>query len=83
MGDLIKTTIKSNIWIKIFSIVAIGLILGGFFTPPMAEIDGSILTASGIMFAFATLWTFNHALEKGKDAKLKHKDVEIEVGDLN
>lgn len=81
MGELIKKTIQSSIWIKIFSIAAILLILGGFFTPPMAVIDGSIIIATGELFAFAALWAFIHALDNGKDAKIKHKDIEITVSD--
>ena len=34
---------------------SIALIVGGFFVPPMGVIDGSVLTAVGILFAFGTL----------------------------
>ena len=36
-------------------IVSIGLIVAGFCVPPMAIIDGSVLTAFGILFGFASL----------------------------
>lgn len=63
--------------------MTIALLLGGFFTPPRAKIDGSILTACGILFAFATLETVHHAIRKGVDAKVKHGQTELTVGDLN
>ena len=31
------------------------LIVGGFFCPPMGVIDSSVLTAVGLLLAFATL----------------------------
>ena len=36
-------------------IVSLGLFVGGFFVPPMGEIDGSILKAVGELLGFATL----------------------------
>ena len=63
--------------------MTIALLLGGFFTPPRAKIDGSILTACGILFAFATLETVHHAIRKGVDAKVKHGSTEVTLGDLN
>jgi len=39
-------------------IVSIGLIIGGFFTPPLGVIDGSVLTGTGILSAFVELHHF-------------------------
>ncbi len=39
-------------------IVSIGLIIGGFFTPPLGVIDGSVLTGAGILSAFVELHHF-------------------------
>ena len=64
-------------------IVTIGLLLGGFFTPPRAAIDGSVLTACGILFAFATLEVVYHAIRKGVDARVRHGNTELTVGDLD
>jgi hypothetical protein len=77
-----RATIKNPaFWVCLAMTIA--LLLGGFFTPPRAKIDGSILTACGIFFAFATLETVNVALRKGVDAKVKHGKTELTVGDLN
>lgn len=63
--------------------LSIGLIVAGFCVPPHGEIDGSVLTACGILFAFATLETVHIAIRKGVDAKVKHGQTELTVGDLN
>ena len=39
-------------------IVSIGLIVGGFFVPPVGVIDGTVLTATGILSAFVELHHF-------------------------
>lgn len=51
--------------------------------PPYAEIDGSVLTAVGELFAFPTLWTVWYGIDKGIDAKLKHGNTEVTICDLN
>lgn len=77
-----KKTIKNpSFWLCLS--VSIGLIVGGFFTPPMAEIDGSVLTAVGTLFAFATLGIVGHAIDQGYDAKVKHGNTELTIGDLD
>ena len=63
--------------------ITIGLFVAGFCMPPYGKIDGSILTAGGVLFAFATLETVHVALRKGVDAKVKHGKTELTVGDLN
>lgn len=61
------------------TIVSVGLIVGGFFVPPMGVIDGSVLTACGILFAFAALFVAADAIEKGVDAKITHRDTTVEL----
>ena len=39
-------------------VVSIGLIVGGFFCPPLGVIDGSVLTGTGILSAFVELHHF-------------------------
>ena len=39
-------------------VVSIGLIVGGFFVPPLGVIDGSVLTATGILSTFVELHHF-------------------------
>lgn len=77
-----KATIKNPaFWVCLT--ITIGLFVAGFCVPPHGEIDGSILTAGSILFAFATLEAVHVALKKGVDAKVKHGKTELAVGDLN
>ena len=59
--------------------VSIGLIVGGFFTPPKGVIDGSVLKAVGELFAFAALAVGGHALTLGYDLKIAKGDTEINI----
>ena len=43
--------------------VSVGLIVGGFFVPPMGVIDGSVLTAVGELLLFPTLLYGYRAIE--------------------
>lgn len=61
--------------------IAITLFIGGFFCPPMGQIDGSVLTAGGILFGFAALAVVGQNLANGKDVIFKKGDVEVTVGD--
>lgn len=77
-----RATIKNPaFWVCLT--ITVGLFVAGFCVPPHGEIDGSILTAGGILFAFATLETVHVALRKGVDAKVKHGKTELTIGDLN
>lgn len=60
---------------------ALALFVGGFFCPPMGIIDGSVLKAGGILFAFAALAVAGQNLANGKDVKFKHGETEVTVND--
>lgn len=62
-------------------IVSIALIIAGFLTPPMAVIDGSVLTAVGELFAFAALGAGWDAIMSGYKTQIKHGNTTISVGD--
>lgn len=83
MADVVKNATIKNVafWICLF--FSIGLIIAGFFTPPMGDIDGSVLTAVGELFGFATLYVVYNAIEKGIDIKLQHGNTSVTAGDLN
>lgn len=60
--------------------ISIGLLVGGFFCPPMGVIDGSVLQATGILLAFAALWVVAHAInERGAHATYEKGDTRIEI----
>lgn len=59
--------------------VSVGLIIGGFFVPPMGIIDGSVLTAVGELLLFPTLLYGFRALELGYKIKFQKGETSIEV----
>ena len=61
--------------------VSILLFICGFVTPPPGVIDGSVLTAGGILFGFAALGIFGQNLANGKEISWRKGDTEITVGD--
>ena len=83
MSETVKKDTVRNPAFWICLIASITLLVGGFLTPPMAEIDGSILTGVGELFGFATLGIVAHAINKGVDTKVKHGNTEVTIGDLN
>ena len=83
MSETYKSATIKNPAFWVCLTITIGLFVAGFCVPPHGEIDGSILTAGSILFAFATLEAVHVALKKGIDAKVKHGKTELAVGDLN
>ena len=62
--------------------LSILLLVGGFLSPPMGVIDGSVLSAAGLLFAFATLAQvpqFIEAVKDGKSIKVTKGDLTAEV----
>lgn len=62
-------------------IISIGLFVGGFFVPPLGVIDGSVLTAGGILFGFAALAVAGQNLANGKDVTFRKGDTEVVIED--
>ncbi|MBR0335146.1 MAG: hypothetical protein IIX13_09455 [Bacteroidales bacterium] len=83
MAKTIKIPVAQAVTLFL-TLISVGLFIGGFLTPPMGVIDGSVLTAAGILFAFAALWVTAHAvIEEGKVGKLKRGNTEIEITDTD
>ena len=62
--------------------LSILLIVGGFVCPPLGVIDGSVLTAIGMLLAFAILAqvpTLIEAAKAGKTIRLQKGDFSAEV----
>ena len=73
------TKAKRTIPFWICLIVSISLIVAGFCVPPMGIIDGSVLTAVGILFGFATLAQIPVII----DVKMTKGDMTIEAKGIN
>lgn len=59
--------------------LSVALIVGGFFCPPIGVIDGSILTAVGLLILFATIEKIPEAVKAGKSIKVQKGDFSAEV----
>ena len=74
---------KKTIPFWICLIVSIGLIVSGFCVPPMGIIDGTVLTAVGILFGFATLAQIPVIIEVAGYVKMTKGDMTIEAKGIN
>ena len=77
------TRAKKTIPFWICLIVSIGLIVAGFCVPPMGIIDGSVLTAVGILFGFASLAQIPVIIEVAGYVRMSKGDMTIEAKGIN
>lgn len=70
-----------NPFFIITCIAAIALFIAGFLVPPTGVIDGSVLTAAGILFAFGALAQLPHLVILGKEVHFTHGNTSVSVGD--
>lgn len=80
MAEIIKTATRHNIPFWVCLSVSIALIVAGFLVPPTGQIDGSVLTALGELFAYPALYTLWTAILKGTNAKVRHGKTSLSVG---
>ena len=57
------------------------LIVGGFFCPPIGVIDGSVLSAVGLLLMFSVVDKLPDAIKAGKSVRIQKGDFTAEVGD--
>ena len=69
------------LWVCITA--AVGLFIASFIVPPTGVIDGSVLRAASLLFAFASLAVLREAVREGIGAKLTHGNTVIEIKDLD
>ena len=77
------TRAKKTIPFWICLIVSIGLIVAGFCAPPMGIINGSVLTAVGILFGFASLAQVPVIIEVAGYVRMTKGDMTIEAKGIN
>lgn len=70
---------KNNKVFWITFVVSLALIITGFFIPPLAVIDGSVITAVGLLLGFSVVYQIPNIVNSKSDIKIKHNDTEIEV----
>ncbi len=62
--------------------VSVLLLAGGFLCPPMGVIDGSVLSAVGLLLMYAVLAQIPALLDsvrKGKSIRLQKGDVSVDI----
>ncbi len=74
-----RTFVLSRITFAVCFFVSVGLIIAGFFVPPMGVIDGSVLTAIGELLLFPTLLYADRAIELGLSVKFQKGDTSVEI----
>jgi predicted Kef-type K+ transport protein len=74
-----RTQLMLRITFALCFFVSVGLIVGGFFVPPMGIIDGSVLTAVGELLLFPTLLYGYRAIELGLRVKFQKGETSIEI----
>lgn len=60
-------------------ILSVLLIIGGFFVPPIGVIDGSVLTAVGLLLMFSVIEKLPQAIKEGRSIKLQKGDSSVEI----
>ena len=70
---------RTKLAVIILTAIAVALIIASFLVPPMGIIDGSVLAATGEIFAFASLLTAVYAIEQGVGAKVEHKGTSLTI----
>lgn len=60
-------------------VTSILLIVGGFFCPPIGIIDGSVLTAVGLLLMFALLAQIPRIIEEARNGK----SIKVQKGDFS
>ena len=60
--------------------VSIGLIIGGFITPKLGEVSGSVMTSVGELFLWPALAFAAKALEEGKVVSFNAGHASVNVG---
>ena len=78
-ADESRTQLMLRVTFALCFFVSVGLIVGGFFTPPMGVIDGSCLTAVGELLLFPTLLYGFRAIELGLRVKFQKGETSIEI----
>ena len=81
LNNIIK--VLHFIILMLLPISSIALFIGGFFVPPMGEIDGSVISATGILLGFATLYKLPEIITavQDKTLEIKHGNTSLTIRD--
>lgn len=71
-----------NAYFWVFASAAIILLMVSFLLPPQGEIHPSVLQGVAELFAFSALGALFKGMDKGLDARVKHRNTELLIGDI-
>lgn len=83
MKKFYRDYLSNNLYFWIFGGISVLLITISFFIPPLAFVEGSVLAATGELFAFAALGAVIHAIDMGKTATIQHGSTSLTVKDVD
>lgn len=78
-GDGTRTYWLSRWAFVLAFFVSVGMMVGGFFSPPLGVIDGSVITAVGELILFPTILYMYRAIELGYKFKFSKGDTSVEL----
>jgi len=64
-------------------VLSVLLIVGGFLVPPVGQIDGSVLTAVGLLLMFAAIDRVPEAVKAGRSIRISKGDFSVEASGRN
>jgi hypothetical protein len=67
------------IFLRISFVLSVVLTVGGFLCPPIGSIDGSVLTAVGLLLMFSVIEKIPEAIKAGKSVKIVKGDFSAEI----
>jgi hypothetical protein len=67
------------IFLRISFVLSVVLTVGGFLCPPIGSIDGSVLTAVGMLLMFSVIEKIPEAIKAGKSVKIVKGDFSAEI----
>lgn len=83
MGEIIKETWKKGTYknAAFWTCLICSLLMMGisFALPPVGIVSSSSMAAASILWAYGALASFNAALDRGVDAKVKHGETELHI----
>ena len=60
-------------------VLSVLLLIGGFLCPPIGIIEGSVLTAVGLLLMFPVIEKIPEAIKAGKSVRIQKGDFSAEV----
>lgn len=79
--NLIAQSWLEDFWLKILTVVSVGLIIASFIVPPTGVIDPSVLAAVGEIAGLMAIIEFDKAIDKNLKTKLRIHNAELHIGD--